>query len=196
MSEFASGNVKEERRSSKVQTTIIDETLFKKFLKEKENDILKFEKPRNCNVRPRYLMGKTLDSDIQNLILKYGKKEYRKAERIFNDFIRKSEKINSVLAAHSFEVQVSKCLSSFAIGIDYFLSAVEKQTEFLVPLFNACLILFIMGSGTKFPSTHHELSFKIGELKSLSLSFSKDASSRSAALLKRNIFKDAIEGVF
>ena len=71
-------------------------------------------------------MGKTLDSDIQNLILKYDKKDYRKAERIFNDFIRKSEEINSVLPAHSFEVQVSKCLNSFAICIDYFLSAVEK----------------------------------------------------------------------
>ena len=111
-------------------------------------------------------MDKTLDSDIQNLILKYDKKEYRKAERIFNDFTRKIEKINSVLAAHSFEVQVSKCLSSFAICIDYFLSAVEKEVEFLVPLFNVCLSLFIMGSGTKFRSAHHELSFKIGELKS------------------------------
>ena len=141
-------------------------------------------------------MDKTLDSDIQNLILKYDKKEYRKAERIFNDFIRKSEKINSVLAAHSFEVQVSKCLSSFGICIDYFLSAVEKEAEFLVPLFIVCLSLFIMGSGTKFRSTYHELSFKIGELKSLSLSFSKDASSRSATLLKRSTFKDAIEGVF
>ena len=39
LSEFASGNVKEERHSRKVQTTIIDETLFKKFLKEKENNI-------------------------------------------------------------------------------------------------------------------------------------------------------------
>ena len=126
LSEFSNDNVKEERYSSKVQTTLIDEKLFKKCLKEKENDILKIVKSKNCNVRPRHLLDKTLDSDIQNLILKYDKKEYRKAERIFKDFIRKSKKINSVLTAHSFEVQVSKCLSSFAICIDYFLNAVEK----------------------------------------------------------------------
>ena len=52
LSEFASGNVKEERHSSKVQTTIIDETLFKKFFNEKENDIFKIVKSGNCNVRP------------------------------------------------------------------------------------------------------------------------------------------------
>ena len=126
LSEFASGNVKEESHSSKVQTTLTDETLFKKFLKEKENDILKIVKSRNCNVRPRHLMDKTLDSDIQNLILNYDKKVYRKAERIFNDFIRKSEQINSVLTAHSFEVEIWKCLSSFAACIDYFLSADKK----------------------------------------------------------------------
>ena len=126
LSEFSNDNVKEERYSSKVQTTIIDEKLFKKFSKEKENDILKIVKSKNCNVCPRHLLDKTLDSDIQNLILKYDKKEYRKAERIFKDFIRKSKKINFVLTAHSFEVQVSKCLSSFAICIGYFRNAVEK----------------------------------------------------------------------
>ena len=44
LSEFSNDNVKGERYSSKVQTTIIDEKLFKKFLKEKENDILKIVK--------------------------------------------------------------------------------------------------------------------------------------------------------
>ena len=119
MQTFLSEFAKKKSHSSKVETTVIDETLFKKSLKEKENDLLKIAKSRNCNVFPRHLMEKTLDSDIQNLILKYDKKDYRKAERIFNNFIRKSEKINSVLTAHSF-VQVSKCLSSFAICIDYF----------------------------------------------------------------------------
>ena len=126
LSEFSSGSVKEKRHSSKVQTTIIDEILFKKFSKEEENDILKIVKSRNCNVRPRHLMDKRVGSNIQNLVLKYNKKEYRKAERIINDFIRKKAKTNSVLTAHSFEVKVSKCLSSFSIYIDYFLSAVEN----------------------------------------------------------------------
>ena len=36
LSEFASGNVKEESHSSKVQMRLIDRTLFKKCLKEKE----------------------------------------------------------------------------------------------------------------------------------------------------------------
>ena len=71
-------------------------------------------------------MDKTLDSDIQDLILKYEKKEYRKAKLIFNDFIRKSKTVHFVLTAHSFEVEVSKCLSSFAIYNDYLLSAVKK----------------------------------------------------------------------
>ena len=44
LSEFSNDIVKEERYSSKVQTTIIDEKLFKKCLKEKENDILKIVK--------------------------------------------------------------------------------------------------------------------------------------------------------
>ena len=39
LSEFASGNVKEESHSSKVQTTLIDRTLFKKCLKEKEKKL-------------------------------------------------------------------------------------------------------------------------------------------------------------
>ena len=126
LSEFSSDYVKEERYISKVQTTVTDVTLFKKNLKEKENDILKIVQSRNCNVRSRHLMDKTLDSDIQDLILKYEKKEYRKAKLIFNDFIRKSKTVHFVLTAHSFEVEVSKCLSSFAIYNDYLLSAVKK----------------------------------------------------------------------
>ena len=75
LSEFSSGNANKESHSSKVQTALIDETLFKKFLKEKESDMLKIVKSRNCNARrPRHLMDKTLDSDIQNLILNYDKK--------------------------------------------------------------------------------------------------------------------------
>ena len=126
LSEFSSDYVKEERYISKVQTTVTDVTLFKKNLKEKENDILKIVQSRNCNVCSRHLMDKTLDSDIQDLILKYEKKEYRKAKLIFNDFIRKSKTVHFVLTAHSFEVEVSKCLSSFAIYNDYLLSAVKK----------------------------------------------------------------------
>ena len=126
LSEFSSDYVKEERYISKVQTTVTDVTLFKKNLKEKENDILKIAQSRNCNACSRHLMDKTLDSDIQDLILKYEKKEYRKAKLIFNDFIRKSKTVHFVLTAHSFEVEVSKCLSSFAIYNDYLLSAVKK----------------------------------------------------------------------
>ena len=126
LSEFSSDYVKEERYISKVQTTVTDVTLFKKNLKEKENDILKIVQSRNCNACSRHLMDKTLDSDIQDLILKYEKKEYRKAKLIFNDFIRKSKTVHFVLTAHSFEVEVSKCLSSFAIYNDYLLSAVKK----------------------------------------------------------------------
>ena len=125
-SEFASGNVKEERHNSKVQKTTIGETLFKKFLKEKENDILKIVKSRNYNVPSRHLMDKALDSDIQDLILKYDKKRTAKLNEYFNDFIRKSKKINYLLTVYSFEAQVSKCLSSFAICINYFLSGVVK----------------------------------------------------------------------
>ena len=126
LSEFSSDYVKEERYISKVQTTVTDVTLFKKNLKEKENDILKIVQSRNCNACSRHLMDKTLDSDIQDLILKYEKKEYRKAKLIFNDFIRKSKTVHFVLTAHSFEVEVLKCLSSFAIYNDYLLSAVKK----------------------------------------------------------------------
>ena len=75
LSEFESGNVKEESYGSKVKTTLIDKALFKNFLKEKENYISKIVKSRNCNVWPRHLMDKAPDSDIQNPILKYNKKE-------------------------------------------------------------------------------------------------------------------------
>lgn len=66
LSEFSSDYVKEERYISKVQTTVTDVTLFKKNLKEKENDILKTVKSKACNVSQRPLMDKTRDSDIQN----------------------------------------------------------------------------------------------------------------------------------
>lgn len=39
-----------------------------------------------------HLMDKTPDSDIQNLILKYDKKECGKPEHTFNNFTRKIEK--------------------------------------------------------------------------------------------------------
>lgn len=64
--ELKGNNIKEESHSSKVQTTLFDKTQFNKFLKEKENDILKTVKSKACNVSQRPLMDKTRDSDIQN----------------------------------------------------------------------------------------------------------------------------------
>ena len=64
--ELKGNNIKEESHSSKVQTTLFDKTQFNKFLKEKENDILKIVKSKTCNVSQRPLMDKTRDSDIQN----------------------------------------------------------------------------------------------------------------------------------
>ena len=92
MPAFTSGNVKEERHNSKVHKTTIDETLFKKFLKEKENDILKIVKSRNCNVPPRHLMEKALDSDIQNLVLKYDKKSTAKLNAYLTILLEKVKK--------------------------------------------------------------------------------------------------------
>ena len=73
-----------------------------------------------------HLMDKTPDSNIQNLILNMIKKSAGNLNTHLTILLERLKKINSVLLAHSFEVQVSKCFSSFAIYINYLLSPVGK----------------------------------------------------------------------
>ena len=95
-------------------------------MKEKEIGILKIVKPRSSNV--------AVDSDVQGLIFKYNEEYYREEEHIFNDFIRKNEKISSAMTTHNSEFQVPESLSSFAMCINWFLNSNENQAEFFVTL--------------------------------------------------------------